>query len=138
MFSCPPLYHKAYCHHSLFNSSYLLHHVFTKQGLTCNVGGIFGVSSNLALSLYKKSVLLFNNSDTSLKFDISSTFETFPEEEIKNITWIFFPMLFREVEGIRIRFYSCHKSKMVARILLKLFKKSLWEQVKVYFLIVTM
>lgn len=135
MFPCPPLYHKPYYRHSHFNSSYLLHHVFTKQGLTCNVGNSFGVSSNLALSLSKKRILILNKNNTSLKFGSSSTSEIFPWGE-KKTTTRFFSMLFREVEGM-ITFQSSHKSKMAARILLKLFKKSLWEQVKVCFLIVT-
>lgn len=101
-------------------------------------GSGFGVSSNLALSLHEKRILIFNNSDTSLKFGSSSTFELFPVGREKKTQLDFFPILFREVEEMRISFYSCHKSKMAARNLLKLFKKSLWEHVKVCFLIVTM
>lgn len=90
MFPCPPLYHKPYYHHSHFDSSYLLHHVFTKQGLTCNVGDSFGVSSNLALSLSKKRILILNKNNTSLKFGSSSTSEIFPWGEKKTTTRFFF------------------------------------------------
>lgn len=90
MFPCPPLYHKPYYHHSHFDSSYLLHHVFTKQELTCNVGDSSGVSSNLALSLSKKRILILNKNNTSLKFGSSSTSEIFPWGEKKTTTRFFF------------------------------------------------
>lgn len=63
---------------------------FYKAGTDMYYGGVFGVSSNLALSLCKNRILIFNNNDTSWKFGSSSTFEFFPWGEKKNTTRFFF------------------------------------------------